>query len=207
KLVGSELRFSNVIVKFGNDVHTIPLSSAIVAAPRGANVIDRVIDSLGRLWDEALHPRDAEGKFIKKNGAVSGKLAVPTRDRKGVTVVDANRASVIGFHTFGEEVWVLAEITNPDGTKTQGFARTTEVHSAAPVKARLDALYPIDEHGDAFINSSLERKRQLDLILAHINAEYGASNDTEGAQAFLDTLGLRDRDMEYLNGGDDDSYL
>src|SRR5690606_1265069 len=120
--------------------------------------------------------------------AVSGKLAVPTADRKGVTMIDANRASVVGFHTFGEEVWVLAEVRNPDGSTVQGFARATDVHAAAPVKARLDALYPVDDHGDAFINSSLERKRQLDLILAHITSEYGPSNNEDGAFEFLGTL-------------------
>lgn len=205
--IGQQVAFNSVVVKFGDDRHIIPLAAAIVAAPRTANVIDRVIDSLGRLWDEALHPRDSEGRFIKKNGAVSGKLAVPTRDRKGVTMVDANRASVVGFHTFGEDVWVLAEITNPDGSTTQGFARATSVRSVAPVKARLDALYPIDDTGDAFINSSLERKRQLDLILAHINTEYGSSNDEYGAREFLDSLGLWEKDLDYLQGGDDASYL
>ena len=205
--VGQNVAFNNVVVTFGNDQHVIPLTTAIVAAPRTANVLDRVIDSLGRLWDEALHPRDGEGRFIKKNGAVSGKLAVPTRDRKGVTMVDANRASVVGFHTFGEDVWVLAEITNQDGSTVQGFARAFDVRAVAPVKARLDALYPINYMGDDFIDSSLERKRQLDLILAHINTEFGSSNDENGAREFIDSLGLWENDIEYLNGGDDDSYL
>lgn len=204
QIVGNPIRFSKVIVKFGDAVHEVPLPGALVAAPRAANVIDRVIDSLGRLWDEALHPRDREGKFVKKNGAVSGKLAVPTRDRKSVTMVDANRASVVGFHTFGNDIWVLAEITNPDGSKTQGFARADNVSAVAPVKARLDALYPVqdDDTGDAFLNASLERKRQLDLILAHITSEYGPDNDSEGAMAFLETLGLTDRDLDYVFGDD-----
>lgn len=204
-LVGQPITFSKVIVKFGDDVHDVPLPAALTAAPRGANVIDRVIDSLGRLWDEALHPRDGEGKFIKKNGAVSGKLAVPTKDRKSVTMVDANRASVVGFHTFGDDVWVLAEIKNPDGTTQQGFARATSVKAVAPVKARLDALYPVDDRGDAFINSSLERKRQLDLLLSHITAEYGPSSDEEGAKKFIDSLGLWKKDLDYLYGGSDDT--
>jgi hypothetical protein len=122
-------------------------------------------------------------------------------------MIDANRASVVGFHTFDNEVWVLAEVTNPDGSKVQGFARANNVQAVAPIKARLDALYPIDETGDAFINSSLERKRQLDLILAHINTEYGPSNDTEGAQGFLDSLGLWEKDLDYMRGGDDNSFL
>lgn len=205
--LGTTITFSKVIVKFGGDVHSIPLQSAIVAAPRSANVIDRVIDSLGRLWDEALHPRDSKGRFIKKNGAVSGKLAVPTRDRKSVTMVDANRASVVGFHTFGDEIWVLAEIVNDDGSKSQGFARAVNVTAVAPVKARLDALYPIDDYGDAFINSSLERKRQLDLILAYINAEYGPTDDSDGAAAFLDGLGLWKKDLDYVRGDDGPTHL
>ena len=90
------------------------------------------------MWDEGLHPRDDKGQFIDKNGAVSGKLAVPTPDRKSVTMVDANRAPVVGFHTFDNEMWVLAEITNPDGSTSQGFAKATSVRSMAPVKARLD---------------------------------------------------------------------
>jgi 2'-5' RNA ligase len=203
--VGQPVNFNKIIVKFGDDIHVVPLSTAITAAPRSANVIDRVIDSLGRLWDEALHPRDGDGRFIKKNGAVSGKLAVPTRDRKSVTMVDANRASVVGFHTFGDEVWVLAEITDDDGTTSQGFARATTVRSVAPVKARLDALYPIDERGDAFINSSLERKRQLDLLLSYITTEYGPSSDEDGAREFIDSLGLWQKDLDYIHGGSDDT--
>lgn len=207
KKVGQQIDFNTVIVKFGDAIHTIPLAAALTAAPRGANVIDRVIDSLGRLWDEALHPRDAEGKFIKKNGAVSGKLAVPTRDRKGVNMVDANRASVIGFRTFDNDVWVLAEITNPDGSKTQGFARASNVQAVAPVKARLDALYPIDDHGDAFIDSSLERKRQLDLILAYMNSRYTKRGKSVHAKPFLEGLGLTEQDLAYIHSGDDKSYL
>lgn len=202
--LGQQINFNNVIVKFGDDRHIIPLAAALTAAPRSANVIDRVIDSLGRLWDEALHPRDGEGRFIKKNGAVSGKLAVPSRDRKGVEMVDASRASVVGFHTFDNDVWVLAEITNPDGTTTQGFARATDVKAVAPVKARLDALYPIDDTGDAFINSSLERKRQLDLVLAHVTSEFGPNNDSEGARKFLESLGFWEKDLAYINGGNPD---
>jgi 2'-5' RNA ligase/GNAT superfamily N-acetyltransferase len=204
--LGKPIRFTNVIVKFGNDRHTIPLSSALVAAPRGANIIDRVIDSLGRMWDEALHPRGNDGRFIKKNGAVTGKLAVPTRDRKGVEMVDVNRASVVGFHTFDNEVWVLAEVKNPDGSTTQGFAKASQVVAVAPVKARLDALYPITED-DAFITSSMERKRQLDLLLSHITDTYGPNNDTEGANAFLDSLGLWEQDNNYINDGDDPNFL
>jgi 2'-5' RNA ligase len=203
--VGQPINFNNVLVKFGDTRHLIPLASSIVAAPGGPNVIDRVIDSLGRLWDEALHPRDAEGKFIKKNGAVSGKLAIPSADRKSVNTVDANRASVIGFHTFDNDVWVLTEVTNPDGTKSQGFARASEVRAVAPVKARLDALYPVTE-GEAFVDSSLERSRQLDLILAKITSDFGLENDEDGAMAFLETLGLSDKDLDYVFSGDID-YL
>ncbi len=206
--VDQKISFSKVVVKFGEDVHTIPLTSALTAAPRSANVIDRVIDSLGRLWDEALHPRDAEGKFIKKNGAVTGKLSVPSTDRKSVTQVDANRASVVGFHTFDDEVWVLAEIKNPDGSSTQGFARATDVRAVAPVKARLDALYPVgEERGDAFLNAVGERKRQLDLLAGYINAEYGDDDSDERAQEFLGTLGLWEKDLDYLFDGSDMEYL
>lgn len=143
--IGQPITFNKVIVKFGDVVHEVPLASTLVAASDGANVIDQVIDSLGRHWDEGLHPRDGKGQFIDKNGAVSGKLAVPTADRKSVTMVDADRAPVVGFHNFGNDVWVLAEITNPDGTTTQGFAKAASVRSMAPVKARLDDLGPVDE--------------------------------------------------------------
>jgi 2'-5' RNA ligase len=203
--VGQTITFNSVLVKFGDARHVIPLVTSIVAAPRGANVIDRVIDSMGRLWDEALHPRDGEGKFIKKNGAISGKMSVPTADRKSVNVVDANRASVVGFKTVGNDVWVLAEITRPDGSKVQGFAKANEVRAVAPVKARLDALYPVS-NGDDFVDSSLERARQLDLILEAINNEFGPDND-DGAMAFLDTLGLNDTDLDYIYGGDDPDFL
>jgi hypothetical protein len=60
-------------------------------------------------------------------------------------MVDADRASVIGFHTFDNDVWVLAEIANPDGTTQQGFAKTTSVRAVAPIKARLDEQIPTEE--------------------------------------------------------------
>src|SRR5690606_8058993 len=62
--------------------------------------------------------------------------------------------------------------------------------------------------GDAFINSSLERKRQLDLILAHITSEYGPSNNEDGAFEFLGTLGLTERDLDYMMAdGNDLGFL
>jgi hypothetical protein len=200
--VGQEVTFKKVIVKFGDEIHEIPLTAAIVAAPRTANTIDRVIDSLGRLWDEALHPRDAEGRFIKKDGAISGRLAVPNADRSGVEMVDANRANVVGFHTFGEDVWVLAEILDKDGNKTQGFAKADTVKSVAPIKARLDALYPIEKNEDGSLNlsSRLERRRQLDLLLAAINEEFG-QDDPDGVKEFVDSLGLWAGDLDYLYEG------
>lgn len=200
--VGQPISFSNVIIKFGDEVHTVPLASTLTAASPGANVIEQVIDSLGRRWDEGLHPRDDGGKFIKKDGAVSGKLAVP-KPSGGVEMVDANRAKVVGFRTFDNDVWVQAEITNPDGSTTRGFSRASQVKAAAPVKARLDALYPVDET-DGTVDLPLERKRQLDLILAYINAEFGPSNDVSGNTAFLESLGLREADLEYLHGEDPD---
>lgn len=203
--VGQDIEFSNVLVKFGDARHLLPFATSIVAAPKGANTIDRVMDSLGRLWDEALHPRDGEGKFIKKNGAISGKLSVPTANRKGVNVIDANRASVVGFRTIDNEVWVLAEVTNPDGTKVQGFAKADEIMAVAPVKARLDALYPIS-NGPDVVDSTLERSRQLDLILEAVNSEFGPDDD-KGAMDFLDTLGLNDTDLDYIYDGDNPDFL
>lgn len=138
--VGQTISFSNVLVKFGDTKHVIPLTAALTAAPSGANTIDRVVDSMGRLWDEGLHPRDGEGQFIEKNGAISGKVTVPNKNGRGVHVVDANRASVVGFQTIDNDVWVQVEVTNPDGSKSQGFAKASEVRSMAPVKARLDAM-------------------------------------------------------------------
>lgn len=203
-LLGKPIEFKSVVVKFGDEKHTISLPSSLVAAPRGANVIDRVLDSLGRLWDEALHPRGDDGRFIKKNGAISGKLAVPSKDGRGVEMVDANRASVVGFHTFDNDVWVLAEITNQDGSKEQGFAKAIDVRAVAPVKARLDALYPVEPDTDNN-TASIERNRQIDLLLAYINKEYLVNGDEEGTFDFLETLGLRESDLDYMfDGGDDE---
>lgn len=202
--LGEPVRFSSVVVKFGDETHTISLNGALVAAPRGANVIDRVIDSLGRLWDEALHPRGGDGRFIKKNGAISGKLSVPTPDRKGVTTIDASRASVVGFHTFDNDVWVLAEVQGADGSKVQGFAKAMDVKATAPIKARLDALYPVDTAEESAGAAAIERGRQIDLIMAHINQEYLSKGDGDGAMDFLSTLGLSDADLDDIFGENED---
>ena len=169
--------------------------TALVAAPRKYNTLDRVIDSLGRLWDEALHPRDNKGKFIKKNGAVSGKLMVPSNDRSSISTFDVNRASVVGFRTINDDVWVLAEFTDSKGTKQQGFAKATSVKSVAPVKARIDALYPLDTSPQ----SVLERNRQLDLIVNYIMSDF-PFNEPSINDVFrrLDKLDLNDEDTEYI---------
>lgn len=137
--VGKTVDFRNVLVKFGDDKHLIPLRSAITAArgTGGANTIDRVIDSRGRLWDEGLHPRGSDGVFVEKDGAVSGKVTVTKPDGSSAEVV-AQRVPVTGFKTIDNEVWVLVEILNEDGTTSQGMAKSTNVKSVAQVKARLD---------------------------------------------------------------------
>lgn len=197
--IGTPISFSNAIVKFGDDVHVAPLmTTAVTAATDNSNIIERVSNSLSQPWTEALHPRDTAGKFVKKNGAVSGKLAVPSPNGKGVQMVDAYRAPVVGFHTFDNEVWVLAEITNPDGTTTKGFAKSMDIRAVAPVKARLDALYPVEEDG-ATASAYLERCRQLDLLLCYMSTAFGPTNNAEAARSFAASLALSDQDMAYIN--------
>lgn len=192
-LVGDEIYFDKVIVKFGEQVQEVPLSRPMVAAPEPtANVLDRVVDSLGRTWDEAHHPRDGKGKFIKKSGAVSGKLHVVGPDGKSVNLVDVNRADVVGFHTFDNEIWVLAEFEDENGEKARGFAKTSAVQAKAPVKARLDALYPVDDEAPT-LGSILERLRQLDLILAH-----AYTLDADSVEEFIESLGLNKDDLAYI---------
>ena len=128
--VGQQISFSNVLVKFGDARHAIPLTSTITAADSGANVGDHA-------WMEGLHPRGGDGEFIEKTGSVSGKVSI-TKPDGSTTIVDANRSPVVGFKTIDGVAWVLVEILNEDGTTSQGTAKATDVKSVAQVKARLD---------------------------------------------------------------------
>lgn len=116
-------------------------------------------------WDEALHPRGRDGKFIEKFGFVRGlfnwlKDAGDSADpRASGTKAEAARAKIVGFSTDNggsvDNPWVKVEYDGPD-KKLQGlvgYARANEVSSVADLKAKLG----LDEEPIGLPNKPEER--------------------------------------------------
>lgn len=102
-------------------------------------------------WDEALHPRGRDGRFIEKFGFLSGTFnwmsdaGDSTNPVGGGKSKKVSRAKVVGFSSgngaSADDPWVKVEYEGPDPELQGqvGFARASEVSQAAGTKARLDA--------------------------------------------------------------------
>lgn len=102
-----------------------------------AGVGDRVSNRLGKLFDELLHPRGKDGRFIEKNGFVHGDV---TPDGGGPKV-PANRAKVVRFipnpKNSGDPI-VEVDL----GGGKHGRALASEIETTAGAKARLSGNVP-----------------------------------------------------------------
>lgn len=155
--VGQPVTFDRVRLAVGDDNFDYPLGSSPVVAETAAgqylrqDLEDRlhsletllarggkvreVIQNIADGFNEALHPRGKDGRFIETNGAVSGTF------RKADNSTFASRdAKVIGFKSAGasaDDPFVLVEVNGPDGKPVRGIAKASEVTTSI-VKARLD---------------------------------------------------------------------
>lgn len=102
-------------------------------------------------WDEALHPRGRDGKFIEKFGFVKGifnwvkDAGDSTNPMSKGTSKKSDRVKIVGFSSgqggSTSNPWVKVEYDGPDPDLKGkvGFARANEVEEAAATKARIDA--------------------------------------------------------------------
>ena len=98
------------------------------------------------VWDELLHPRGRDGKFIEKDGYVNGTFQVADGSSKPVSLEGNNRVKVTGFSknpSNPDDPFVNVVLTN--GTPAQGLA--SQVQTAAPLKARIDEQSIANEVG------------------------------------------------------------
>lgn len=112
--------------------------------------IRTLLAAIGK-WDEALHPRGRDGRFIEKFGFLSGTFnwmsdaGDSTNPVGGGKSKKVSRAKVVGFSSgngaSADDPWVKVEYegTDPELQGQIGFARASEVSQAAGTKARLDA--------------------------------------------------------------------
>jgi len=107
-----------------DDLETILARAGLISKVRG-------------VWDELLHPRGRDGKFIEKNGYVNGTFQVADGSGRPVSLEGNNRVKVTGFTknpANPDDPFVNVELTN--GTPAQGLA--SQVQTAAPLKGRLN---------------------------------------------------------------------
>lgn len=108
------------------------------------------------IWDENLHPRGRDGRFINKMGFVKGvfnwvKDARDSASPNSKGRKKNGRAKIIGFSSgegaSTDNPWVKVEYDgdDPELKGSVGFARAHDVSEAAVSKARLDEVDVIDE--------------------------------------------------------------
>lgn len=120
-----EIEFSHLRVALGGENHDfdgLAITADLLGKAREA------ASKVGRVFDEALHPRAKDGKWIEKDGFVKGVMTFRGKDgkpevRRGVTakVVDIRNGVV--------------HVVNKDGERGVASARTLD--EAAPPKADL----------------------------------------------------------------------
>jgi len=149
-------------------------------------------------WDEALHPRGRDGRFIEKFGFLSGsfnwKPSSGDSDNPlgGGTSKKVSRAKVVGFSSgngaSADDPWVKVEYEGPDPELQGqvGFARASEVSQAAGTKARLDA--PEGQSNDA------DREAQMEALRARVHEIDQEIAKIDSGEALRERMA--DRDLE-----------
>lgn len=102
---------------------------------------DKVKYLVSKVWDEALHPRGKDGKFIHKGGFVKGKFKF--KDPKGHSFFEKRTAKVIGFDTKLGKVFV----EDKHGRKGVGWINS--VVQGVERKAELPHINDPDLPGDS----------------------------------------------------------
>lgn len=114
------------------------------------------------IWDEDLHPRGRDGRFINKMGFVKGmfnwvKNSGDATNPNSKGRKKEGRAKIIGFSSGDgastDNPWVKVEYDGPDPELEGqvGFARAHDVSEAAASKARLDVT---DDDNDEFFRDN-----------------------------------------------------
>lgn len=103
---------------------------AVVAAPRARNLIRRA----AREFNELLHPRGKDGRFIEKHGFVKGEVTVPG-DGSKVSATRAKVRNILPNPSNANDP--IVEVELEDGRV--GRALSSTITTTAGPKARLNA--------------------------------------------------------------------
>lgn len=126
-----EIEFGALRVAFGGENHDFDgLVASTIALT--ADIRD-MVKTVGRVFDEALHPRAKDGRWIKKGGFVRGTMTF--LDKKGEPVVRRDATAKV-THIDGK----IIHVEDRHGNKGVASAKTLE--SAAEPKAVLDKPKP-----------------------------------------------------------------
>lgn len=106
-----------------------------------ASLSDKVKHLISKVWDEALHPRGKDGKFIHKGGFVKGEFKF--KDPKGYSFFEKRTAKVIGWDTKLGRVFV------EDKYGRKGVGWINSVVQGVDRKAELPHIDDPDLPGDS----------------------------------------------------------
>lgn len=124
-----EIEFGALRVAFAGENHDF---DGLVASALTAD-IKRMVQKVGRVFDEALHPRAKDGRWIEKGGFVRGTMTF--LDKDGKPVVRSNATAKVT-----EIDGNVIRVEDRHGNKGVASAKTLE--SAAQPKASLDKPKP-----------------------------------------------------------------
>lgn len=99
----------------------------------------RSLVAVGRRWDELLHPRGKDGRFIHKGGFVSGLFRWFSDSKGNLGQSPSQRAEVVRF-TPGSNDRVLAWVQDVNRPGEIGMADVSEIVEVASPKARMSGL-------------------------------------------------------------------
>lgn len=147
---GAPITFDRLRLAIGGTFTDIPLQAAEEIAASGGPLWDEIDARIDRLeavvaapslaanWDDLLHPRGRDGRFIQKNGWIKGDVFVGDKKTK------TERAHVLRFVPNSKNSDdPLVEVELADGVRALAPASTLET-TAGP-KARLELLPEVPE--------------------------------------------------------------
>lgn len=175
--------------------------------PPHENPQEQISALVAAVWDESLHPRGKDGKFISKGGFIKGMIrwvketSGKSNPRSPGKKQRSNRAKVVGFSSgdgaTSADPWVQVEYVgdDPDMQGLVGYARASEISEATPEKARLNMPSGV-ETDDISPGQSETAAEQLRLRVHPQGGDSdGAGPEPADTSAFTEAS-VRDREAQ-----------
>lgn len=203
---GQPVTFDRLRLAVGPDNIDIPLEGGgtdVLAASLLARDLDHRLDRLEALvagpgivqralheFNELLHPRGRDGRFIEKNGYIQGDVTVSDGPGKG-SKVSAARAKVRGFIPNPSNADdPIVEVDLEDGSVGRALAST--ITTTAGPKARLDAAPQTPDLPEPGLElqdpADVRGFKEVPGDLGPMTKEQVADLDEEGTRAYINTL-------------------